>query len=323
MTETLIILQLILSAKYPLSLEELSVALDFSTNPSISCLDDLDLETELDFQRRIRESCGLFIYISDYRVHLIHQTAKEFLLKRQDVLRGEWVWKGSVDEIVAQTTLARSCNRSLLQPWATVEVLSRNPLRNYIEHSRFHGRLYHSITVRLPKVSKNAASAFERYATENWMYHYRRCQGVSSKTLLEDVLELYHKWHFIPFELHCASAYGHLDVIMTFLWSDLDEHLKRRYYELPLLFAIRSNQTSAVKLLLSDGADANKSDDRALEAPLVAASKRADMTIIRLLLSQGAHVEARSMFGWTALFHGRAERQIGYCTISALIRREY
>ena len=42
--------------------------------------DSLDLQKEANFERRIRNLCGLFIRVADEKVYLIHQTAKEFLI---------------------------------------------------------------------------------------------------------------------------------------------------------------------------------------------------------------------------------------------------
>ena len=76
-----ILLKIIVGAARPLRWKELDIALAVATQKEISSIEDLDLDREK-LKSRIRNLCGLFVYIDDSRVHLFHQTAKEFLLRR-------------------------------------------------------------------------------------------------------------------------------------------------------------------------------------------------------------------------------------------------
>ncbi|KAJ9200806.1 hypothetical protein DTO164E3_3956 [Paecilomyces variotii] len=76
------ILQIITGARRPLTLEEMAMALGIATSPSSQTAEEARLDVQ-GLDRKIRHLCGLFVYISDARIYLIHQTAREFLLSRQ------------------------------------------------------------------------------------------------------------------------------------------------------------------------------------------------------------------------------------------------
>jgi len=63
-----------------------------------------------DLARRIRNLCGLFIFVNDSKVYLIHQTAKEFLITK-DLKTGapHGCWKHSLEYKCSQKLLAEVC----------------------------------------------------------------------------------------------------------------------------------------------------------------------------------------------------------------------
>ncbi|CAG9990453.1 unnamed protein product [Clonostachys byssicola] len=85
------ILHIVVAAQRALSLQEMAVALDITLNHqphqdlqlpqnlrSHQELQPLDTER---IKRNIREACGLFVVIKDSKVYLLHQTAREFLVR--------------------------------------------------------------------------------------------------------------------------------------------------------------------------------------------------------------------------------------------------
>ena len=74
------LLHLVLGAKRPLFLSEMSVALAFTGQRSC---DDManKIIPENRIQRVIRDLCGLFVIVVDKRIYLLHQTAREFLVR--------------------------------------------------------------------------------------------------------------------------------------------------------------------------------------------------------------------------------------------------
>jgi len=74
------VFKILLTAYRPLTVEEMQIAFEIDRT-SIS-LFDLDLEDVNQFEKSLREYCGLFVSITSGKVYFLHQTAREFLLKR-------------------------------------------------------------------------------------------------------------------------------------------------------------------------------------------------------------------------------------------------
>lgn len=75
------LLLLVLCARRPLLLTEMSVAL--AIEEQHDTFDEVEQEPIHQFRRTIRDLCGLFVTIVDTKVYLLHQTAKEFLVKEE------------------------------------------------------------------------------------------------------------------------------------------------------------------------------------------------------------------------------------------------
>ncbi|KAF1835671.1 hypothetical protein BDW02DRAFT_629345 [Decorospora gaudefroyi] len=106
------LLQIIVAAQRPLTLSEIDVALEIGLEST--CYRDLDLEGDGDRKEWIRESCGLFVSIVDSRVFLIHQTAREFLVRKNNETSEPQRWKHSVDLQKARRMLSEICIIHLL-----------------------------------------------------------------------------------------------------------------------------------------------------------------------------------------------------------------
>jgi len=90
------ILQVILAAQRPLTVDEMDVALAIVTNPNAESYDQLrDREFE-NRKTQIGNLCGLFVTVEASRIHLIHQTAKEFLLAQDGHISGQG-WRHSIN----------------------------------------------------------------------------------------------------------------------------------------------------------------------------------------------------------------------------------
>ena len=72
------ILSIIISARQPLTLDQMDVILALENQ--VRRLEDLDLEGLKRLAQTIRHTCGLFVRIADSKIYLIHQTARDFLL---------------------------------------------------------------------------------------------------------------------------------------------------------------------------------------------------------------------------------------------------
>ncbi|KAE8165749.1 purine and uridine phosphorylase [Aspergillus tamarii] len=75
------ILRIIVGARRPLTIDEMSMALGVAANPELATAAAARLEpTRL--SDKIRRLCGLFVFINNSKIYLIHQTAREFLIRR-------------------------------------------------------------------------------------------------------------------------------------------------------------------------------------------------------------------------------------------------
>lgn len=110
--ETRTLLHIILVAKRPLTWREMDVALEVQRRPGCKYLDDLSLENDEEgFKRRFRASVGFFVTIHDEKLYLIHQTARQFLLKPDPAPGLTWLakvyitlfgpWKWILDDLIA------------------------------------------------------------------------------------------------------------------------------------------------------------------------------------------------------------------------------
>lgn len=76
------ILRIVVGARRPLSIAEMAVALGVETSPPSELKLDID---ENYIAAHLPQWCGLFIFINHSRIYLIHQTAKEFLIREATV----------------------------------------------------------------------------------------------------------------------------------------------------------------------------------------------------------------------------------------------
>jgi len=99
-------LMIILAAERPLTASGLDVALALSPYES-QPFSDLDLERPEDVEQYIvKDVCGLFVVLREGTIHLVHQTARAFLL---DSSPQYGLWKHSFDIQLCHRNLAAIC----------------------------------------------------------------------------------------------------------------------------------------------------------------------------------------------------------------------
>lgn len=110
---TLNILRFIVAAKRPLEIDELDVMLALLGREDIDRCWYADLRQHIagpDARlEQIRQQCGFFLRIVGSTVHLIHQTAREFLVERDDVPPPKEKWKHCIRLSEAHELLATIC----------------------------------------------------------------------------------------------------------------------------------------------------------------------------------------------------------------------
>ena len=155
------LLQVVLAATRPLTLDEMNIALSISENSR--CIEDLDLESPMTFRTILRDLCGLFVIIRDSKIYLIHQTAREFLLSTQETVDEELLmvptWQHTLNLQACNTTVCRIC-------------------MNYLSFSEFEanplvpaGRRWDAL--QLATQEYLGKYAFLEYAANNWAVHWQ------------------------------------------------------------------------------------------------------------------------------------------------------
>ena len=103
------ILLTIIGARRPLSSEEMYIVLSLTETRDKNVLDLTDFEA-CRFESQLRDWCGLFVFIVDSRLFLIHQTAKEYLIANTPVMPSSiYSWKSCFSLPEVETEMVRCC----------------------------------------------------------------------------------------------------------------------------------------------------------------------------------------------------------------------
>ncbi|KAL7786376.1 putative ankyrin repeat-containing protein [Trichoderma ceciliae] len=162
------LLHIIVAAERPLTLAEIDLALALRQNHR--SYKDLDRRPDDRVGRDVRDLCGLFINITDEKLYLIHQTAKEFLVPKHhpdrqeddmdprgdDSQRGNnnrLIWKSSLQPSESHRILCQICIWHLLFTEFATHPLDENT----------DGKASHYLRDNI----------FLDYSATNWAAHFR------------------------------------------------------------------------------------------------------------------------------------------------------
>ncbi|KAK6498443.1 hypothetical protein TWF481_011035 [Arthrobotrys musiformis] len=118
-----ILLKIVVAAERPLTLREMSLALQLNlkNGHKLNSYNQLQKHPEERIRHDIRDLCGLFIVVLESAVYLIHQTAKEFLVISQEGSSGTTVpsessieWEKSLYMPDCHQILFKTCIQHLL-----------------------------------------------------------------------------------------------------------------------------------------------------------------------------------------------------------------
>src|SRR5205807_1818311 len=82
------ILHIVVAAARPLTVSEMNVALRVTRDHK--SVGDLSDHLYGAFEKTIKNFCGLFVRVIDSKIYLVHQTAREFLIRGALVGQGNW-----------------------------------------------------------------------------------------------------------------------------------------------------------------------------------------------------------------------------------------
>ncbi|ETS82462.1 hypothetical protein PFICI_04338 [Pestalotiopsis fici W106-1] len=203
MGDVRVLLQLLLAAYRPLTLQEMNIAVHVRDHIGASSEEDIGLKSDDDFSQWLARTCGSFVTIHDEKIYLIHQTAKEFLMApKSSTDVNTRTWHHSMNEYKVHSTMAESC----------IAYLSLHQFQNWPILAEAFAKDPFSVVFEAP--SSNCG--FWDYTINEWTRHFRNCQMSRGKTIA-DISDI-----FVPAYL------SFFDMGWVEIWRESDAY-KRRY----------------------------------------------------------------------------------------------
>ena len=310
------ILGIVVGARRPLTVVEMALALDLdSSDPKTSA----DLTIDKDHVRRnIRQWCGLFVSVYNSEIHLIHQTAKEFLLRQSHPMASnQFHWKSCLNNINIDLIMARICITCL-----TLEDVRGHIIRfsqQFRREDKYSRRIWQDL------------GGLVEYSAEHWPSHLRGAHVAPNDQLISKILALYDtrgenlglclhlfgaelRHSDVPFDgmssIELAAFNGHDVVLQLLLANEKPDLGSNNQGDKALILASELGHENIVRILLDRGVDVNAAE-LGNDSALVSASSRGHEKIVRQLLANGANVNAKHGRGFSPLFaaaHGGYEQ---------------
>ncbi|KAF8536548.1 hypothetical protein BDD12DRAFT_918318 [Trichophaea hybrida] len=273
-----IILQIVVAATRPLTLNEMDIAL--AIRPGHKSIEDLK-PNRLFIQNIVKDICGLFVKIIDSKIYLIHQTAKEFLIKHlSTTIPTTEMWKHSLCPIESSLTLAKSCIYYLL-----FTVFETHPLvlSSTIPTLESQQQIYRYTEEHV----------FLDYAAKHWATHVLEAKIWEEQEISSSALEVLDSGsrRLLTWFLVYQTAINHNFCYPKNVTS--------------LTIASYIGHDAAVQQLIGKGADVNGRDDLYGSA-LNAAAISEHHNIVKMLLNRGAIIY---------LFGSEYKDLIVYCSL--------
>ena len=308
------LLHIVVAAARPLTLAEMDLAL--ALRQSHRSYKDLDDRPEERFSQYVRDLCGLFVTITDSKIYLLHQTAKEFLVQDNTIHFSEGVhrglkWKHSLRPRESHRILAEICIwHLLLAEFETHPFDESKPLSKYVKDHTF---LDYSATNWAPHFR---ASDIEKYAVIKPLQQI--CDARSRRCLTW--FRIYWASTHTAFprdftSLMIASYFGLEQIVKHQLGLDnVDADSRDGTYQRSALSWASENGfdgvvkllikgpkirlTKAVRLPFAKGAKVD-AGDRDGRTPLSYAAWNGHLAIVRLLVKKGARADSKDKIGGT------------------------
>ncbi|KAG9648244.1 purine and uridine phosphorylase, partial [Aureobasidium melanogenum] len=299
-----LILQIIVGARRPLVVVEMALALGLATSKQHRTSLDAQLDPD-HLGKQLRHWCGLFVFVNHSRIYLIHQTAREFLVARQDYEQPKSfahnTWRHCVQQAEMEQTMTTICIRCLNLEDREV-TSSDDPSTDVLEAGK-------------------SRRDFIEYCCEWWTAHYSLSQEANGEDTFQDALALYNTegeafefwfdrfwtktWQYdyaksmTPIRLAALSNH---DRVLEYLLGREGVHLDARDENgrTALYWASELSHDKIVQMLLDSGADVNTKGGRYGNA-LQAASYEGRGKIVQMLLDRGADVYALGGYYGNAL----------------------
>ncbi|KAF2458453.1 hypothetical protein BDY21DRAFT_220776, partial [Lineolata rhizophorae] len=289
---TELLLQIVLAAAQPLTLDEANVALTLALQKE-GFTSHAALESELwprdNFQSIVKNLCGLFISVYESKLSFIHQTAREFLINRER----QGTWKGSLNVAKSHTTISRLCLHYMLlpdigKPVGDDSTKDKYPFLSYAAaHWPLHYGSQESAVAEQSRKDARTLCNIAGHRASIWAPSYLKQRNLQ-----------YAGWS----DLALASYLGLKQVVQAILLEEkADVDIQGGDYGRALQAASAEDHREVVHILLDAGADVNAQGGEYGNA-LQAASFKGHEQIVRLLVDKGADVNAQGGFYGSALY---------------------
>ena len=276
-SQALTILKIVIGARRPLTLQELSVALAIhSSIQSGSSFDDLQPLSEEAMRNALSSLCGFLLVIYDGKVLLSHYTVFTFLMQPDEAAPHTCPiekWKHSLKQ--------QECHRALAEISMRALIISRKAESPSLgEHATISARNRKPSNRGLEHIANNAViQRIFDYAASYWSMHFRLARYAIDEPLTELAMQLcnvntdcYRRWFRVYWwrfsgqtnktgdftDLGLATFLGLETIVKRLLRNGSDVNGNCGGFGFALYIAAWMGSVDMVKLLLKEGADINK-----------------------------------------------------------------
>jgi len=281
------VLQIVLVAGRPLTLDEMDVALN--VNKQTSSYTNLEREGSSRLQETLPSRCGLMVSIIQSKVYFIHQTVKEFLLGKAGINPStERIWQQSLTLEESHCLVAEICLRSIT--FSEIQLDRANICNALLPEDKreMEPNEYCQNFLFLP------------YSTIYWAEHYCNTNNSKGIKIVKRLLDTGDRCPIISRHkndystiLHAASAGGHEKIVQILLNKKADANAQGGAYGTALTAASLEGHEKIVQILLNEKVNVNAQGGDYYGTALAAASAGGHEKIVQILLNEKADVNAR------------------------------
>jgi ankyrin repeat protein len=314
------ILQIIVGARRPLTTQEMAMSLGIALSPRSQTAAEAGINP-VRLAKRIRQLCGLFVFINNSKIYLIHQTAREFLICRDLASNPTSIYsfkQTDAEKLMSQVCLQYLLMDDLEQTDSENQSLLEYSAVHWADHVRNVSLMQqHEIDDLLHQIYDTAKGRFSVWFLIFWdttdtlnadaphmnPIHLAAFNGHTRmvlKLLAENGNSIDEGDNTGSNALMWASLNGHEEVAVLLLERGADANAQGGFYGNALQAASIGGHEKVIQMLLDRGADANAHGgfyDDALQA----ASRGGHESIVQVLLDYGADANAQGGFYGNAL----------------------
>lgn len=266
------VFQIILGARRPLAIKEMAIALGIATSEGVESLEKACLPY-LGLGDKLRRMCGLFVFINHYQFYLIHQTAKEFLVRQGDLLATTTSsWKYCLSWREVEALMTEICAKFLCLK--DVELAAEATAQD----SDSDSAPVYSIADAEYTNDYSEVENFLAYSSLYWPMHFK-----DSHLSIEDpVMQL-------VWELYDTTRRIHI------LWTSISDALSEETWDMPGMAKIQLAATLGHNTILEVLLEQTRSDDGIAdyerETALAIASSLGNEQVVQQLIDAGVRIE--------------------------------